>query len=647
MRKHILQASQVAIDLAFLTLALTLAFFIRFDWSPPAELVGRLFLVAPYVVAFEYFILWLSGVHRYSWRYVGLREAIRIFGAAMLWSAVLLVSRLVVGQLQDPYPFLRHGLLPLGVIAANFFLSFAAVAGVRILRRVQGERSDLSSRKSTHPPAGDRVPTLLVGAGQAGFMVAREIAHRPDLRLSPVGFLDDDPTKVGTRIHGIPVIGSTESLAEACAQSGAREVLITMANVPGDAIRRIRGLAEKASLPVKIIPGLYEIVGGRVNLSRIRNVAIEDLLGRDPIDLDQDAISHYVEDRVVLVTGAGGSIGSEMCRQLCRFKPRSLLLAERSENALFEIHRELRIEHPELDIVPCIADVTDAERVHEIFARHRPSAVFHAAAHKHVPMMEWNPGEAVKNNVFGSKTVADASHQHGVDAFVMVSTDKAVNPTSVMGATKRVAELYVQTLAAKSKTRFITVRFGNVLGSNGSVVPIFRRQIARGGPITVTHPEMRRYFMTIPEACQLVLQAGSIGNSGEIMVLDMGEPVRIVDLARDLVSLSGFREGEIAIEFSGVRPGEKLFEELATDEEHAEKTVHPKIFVGRTPVADTRTLELGLDRLRNLEASNVEAVRKLLTELVPEMLTPADSAAAELERADNGRSVLAATNASA
>ncbi|MBO6937189.1 MAG: polysaccharide biosynthesis protein [Deltaproteobacteria bacterium] len=623
MKRHITRLSQLLLDLLFLTLALALAFMLRFDWKPPTVFVGRFLLIAPYVVATEYAILLLCGVHRFSWRYVGLREVTRVLGAATLWTAVLVASRIALGELQTSYPYLRHGVVPYGVVAANFFLSFAAVAGIRVVRRILGERADVGRRA----PIADEpvVPTMLVGAGQAGFMVAREIASRRDLRVKPVGFIDDDSTKVGTFIHGIRVVGTTDSLAALCTEHGAREVLITMASVPGQAIRRIRQLATEAGLPVKIIPGLYEIVGGKVNLSRIRDVAIEDLLRREPIELDEASIRHYIKDRVVLVSGAGGSIGSEICRQIAAIRPRRLLLVERSENSLFEIHREIKRSYPELDLVPCIADVTDAERIEEIFSRHRPSAVFHAAAHKHVPMMEWNPGEAVKNNVFGSKTLANAAHAHAADAFVMVSTDKAVNPTSVMGATKRVAELYVQALAERSQTRFVTVRFGNVLGSAGSVVPIFQQQIARGGPVTVTHPEMRRYFMTIPEACQLVLQAGCIGSSGDIMVLDMGEPVRIVDLARDLISLSGLREGEdVVIEFSGVRPGEKLFEELATDAEHAEKTKHPKIFVGRTQKPDVDRVRGAVDGLRALCAStDPAAIRAALSELVPEMIAPA------------------------
>tara|TARA_B100001750_G_scaffold166126_1_gene134698 strand:+ start:5780 stop:7714 length:1935 start_codon:yes stop_codon:yes gene_type:complete len=617
----------MVVDLLVLTFAFALAFLIRFDWRPPADMVGRIFLVLPYAVLFEYVVLRMLGVHRFSWRYVGLRESVRILIAAGLWSVGLVIARLFFGELQGQYPFFRHGVVPLGALAMNFVLSFLGITGVRAARRVLGERRDASETmrsNSIAPRSRTRVRTMLVGAGQAGFMVARELGARPELGLEAVGFIDDDETKVGSVIHGVPVLGRTTDLARLCQEHDASDVLITMANVPGSAIRRIRRLCEEAGITPKIIPGLYEIVGGDLNLTRIRDVALEDLLRREPVQLDEASIAEYISGRTALVTGAGGSIGSELCRQVARFAPRQLVLVEQAENALFEIHRELRALAPDVEIVPCIADVTDVERIDGVFTRFRPDAVFHAAAHKHVPMMEANPGEAIKNNVFGSKNVADAAHRHGCDVLVMVSTDKAVNPTSIMGATKRVAELYVQSVAARSETRFVTVRFGNVLGSNGSVVPIFKQQISRGGPVTVTHPDMQRYFMTIPEASQLILQAGSLGTSGDIMVLDMGEPVKIVDLARDLISLSGVGGEGVEIEFTGVRPGEKLFEELATDAEHAEKTRHPKIFVGRTPRLDLDRVRRGVEHLERVSTADRNSVRDALRELVPEMQQPAD-----------------------
>jgi FlaA1/EpsC-like NDP-sugar epimerase len=396
-----------------------------------------------------------------------------------------------------------------------------------------------------------------------------------------VAFVDDDRAKIGSVIHGLSVVGTTAQLAELAPRLGVREAIITIANASGKEMRRIVAACEAARLRARTIPGIYEILEGKVALS-FRNVAIEDLLRREPVVLENESIAGVVEGRTVLVTGAGGSIGSELCRQLCRFNPGRLVLLERAENALFNIHRELTARFPKCDIQPTIGDITDEVRLESVFGEHSPAVVFHAAAHKHVPMMEWNPGEAIKNNVFGTKKLADTAAAHNVERFIMISTDKAINPTSVMGATKRTAELYVQALAQRSSTRFVTVRFGNVLDSAGSVVPIFREQIAKGGPVTVTHPDMKRYFMTIPEASQLVLQAASMGQGGEIFILDMGEPVKIVDLARDLITLSGLRpDDDVAIEFVGLRPGEKLFEELSTDGENADKTRHPKIFVGR------------------------------------------------------------------
>jgi FlaA1/EpsC-like NDP-sugar epimerase len=625
MARSLAVISRAVLDLLVLALAFLLGFLVRFDGSPPPDFLVTLFLTWPYVVLFEYAVLGAFGVHRFAWRYIGLREALQILVATAAATAGLALWRMTVGLLDDQHETLRPMLIPFGVIAVNFALVFLGTTGLRVWRRVSGERRETGKRAS---PNRTTIPTMLVGAGQAGVLVARELASRPDLGLRPVGFLDDDRGKHGTVIHGIPVLGSTAELPALCQKYQAKQVLISLANAPGTAIRRIRGLCDEARLPAKIIPGLYEIVGGQVNLSRIRNVAIEDLLGRQPVQLDLEGIAEQIGGRVVLTTGAGGSIGSELCRQICRFKPKSLVLVERAENNLFNIHRELSEAFPNIALIPCIADIGDVPRMTEVFGEHQPAIVLHAAAHKHVPMMEWNPNEAIKNNVLGTKNVADLASAHGVSVFVMISTDKAVNPSSVMGATKRAAEIYVQAMSQRSSTRFVTVRFGNVLGSAGSVIPIFQEQIAKGGPVTVTHPDMRRYFMTIPEACQLVLQAGSMGRGGEIFILDMGEPVKIVDLARDLIALSGLREGEdIEVKFSGVRPGEKLFEELATDSEEADKTRHPKIFVGRIAPRSYDVVCRELAGLRDViesgsNARPFEALARLVPEYVKQATVP-------------------------
>jgi len=613
MIRYVNRGLQIVVDLSMLSLAYWLAFFFRFEFHPEFEFIKLLFFTWPYVILFEYLTLALFGVPRFAWRYVGIKEMKVILIAMAASSAVLVGLRLGMVHVGGYAKFVT---IPLGVLAMNFIMAFLGIAGARVIRRILAERDErlLASRRSMTAYA----KTLLIGAGRAGVLVAKEVSQNPHLGLHVAGFVDDDREKQGTVIAGVKVLGPTASLRDIAAQTGATEAIITIAAASGTAIRTIVEQCEKARLPVKIIPGIYEIIGGKVNLSRIREVGIEDLLGRSPVELDEDAIAAYLTGKRVLVTGAGGSIGSEACRQIARFAPEKLVLVEQAENALYEIHKELAPDYP--FIVPAIADVTDAERMDELFSSYAPQVVFHAAAHKHVPMMEWNPGEAVKNNVFGTRTVVDTADRHGVSEFVMISTDKAVNPTSIMGATKRVAELYVQGMGAKSKTKFVAVRFCNVLGSAGSVIPLFKEQIAKGGPVTVTHPEMQRYFMTIPEACRLVMQAATMGNSGDIFVLDMGKPVFIKDLARDLIKLSGFSEDEIPIEYTGLRPGEKLFEELSVTGEDMTKTRHPKIFIGRIATVPEAVLEEQFARMRTCAVCRDNAaIRACLKTLVPEM----------------------------
>ena len=601
---------RAALDLAVLSIAFWLAYLFRFEFQIPQIVLAGMWVYWIAVVAVQYAALVGFGVTRMSWRYLYMRDAVHAFVALAVPTVVLVGLRL-----SRVFPVPSGGVIPLGVLAMDFVLTFLGVVGMRASRRMWGEAHDRKKRTAE----GQRHRVLLIGAGEAGVIVARELSHRPDLGLQPVGFLDDDPLKRGTMIAGVSVLGGTGEVARIAQLKRVKRALITIANASGAQIRRITELCRDAGLETTIIPGIYEIVGGKVNLSRLRAVAIEDLLRRDPVHLDEDVVGASIRSRVVLVTGAGGSIGSELCRQICRFGPERLILVERYENALFEIHRELVAAFPHVPIDPRICDICDAERVRAILTATRPQMVVHAAAHKHVPMMEWNPGEAVKNNIGGTRTVARLAHELGVQRFVLVSTDKAVNPTSVMGATKRVAEIYLQALSQQSSTRFVAVRFGNVLGSAGSVVPIFREQIARGGPVTVTHPEMRRYFMTIPEASQLVLQAGAMGAGGETFILDMGEPVKIVDLARDLITLSGLRPGEdIEIKFSGVRPGEKLYEELSTSAEDARRTTHPKVFTGRSDHHDVVAVEARVEALLGLaQVATGESIRAALGELVP------------------------------
>jgi FlaA1/EpsC-like NDP-sugar epimerase len=622
----------VAIDLLVLSAALWIAALMRFDGLPPPPMLERLLLAWPSIVLLHYAALSVVGVPRFAWRYVGLLEVSRILAALAAGTALLLLARLAAGELLAHLPAAEHLMIPIGVLLIHLCLAFLGIAGVRALRRLS-----ILSRTSRTSSAAHRPPkkVLLVGAGEAGRAVAHELSQHPELGRSAVGFVDDDPFKRGLTIRGLRVLGTTASLPELIRETGADEVLISIARAAGRDIRRISELCRELGVQVSIVPGLAEIVRGTVNLSTIREVSVEDLLRREPVELEEGTIREDLAGRVVLVSGAGGSIGSELCRQICRYHPASLILLERCEYALFEIHRELVEHFTHLSVIPAIGDVCDAARVDEIFAQRKPEVVYHAAAHKHVPMMEENPAEAIKNNVGGTQMLADAAHRHRAAVFTMISTDKAVNPTSVMGASKRVAELYVQALAGRSETRFVTVRFGNVLGSAGSVIPIFRKQLARGGPLTVTHPEMRRYFMTIPEACQLVLQASAMGAGGEIFILDMGEPVRIADLARDMIRLSGLEpEEDIDIEYSGVRPGEKLYEELYVSGKHPARTRHPRIFTGRGRARDLGEVSAAIAQLlTRSRGAEAETIRRALAAIVPEYRPPAHQPPEKLDLA--------------
>jgi FlaA1/EpsC-like NDP-sugar epimerase len=432
-----------------------------------------------------------------------------------------------------------------------------------------------------------------------------------------VGFLDDDPQKLHKRIGQLTVFGTTHDLPALVDNLFIDQVIIAMPSAPTGEIRRIVEACREAEVETRILPGLFELINGRVSINQLREVSLEDLLGREPVQLDTASIAGYLEHRCVLVTGAGGSIGSELCRQIMRFQPATILLLGKGENSIFAIDQELKNCPEPVNLVPIIADVRDEERLAKIFEQHRPQVVFHAAAHKHVPLMEANVSEAVSNNVVGTQVVASLADRFNVETFVLVSSDKAVNPTSVMGATKRIAELVVQDIATRSKTKYVSVRFGNVLASRGSVIPLWRQQIAQGGPVTVTHPEATRYFMLIPEAVQLILQAGALGSGGEIFVLDMGDPVKILDLAHDLIKFSGLRpDQDIAIEFIGLRPGEKLVEELLTAEEGLTQTSYEKIFVGKPHPIDPKILSRTVTSLiQEARQDNEKSVRTRLDAL--------------------------------
>ncbi len=551
----------------------------------------------------------LLGMFQGMWRYTSGHDLRALVKAATL-SSILFSVWVIFAKIPD---------FPRSILVMDWAGNVMLIGGLRFLIRSLNEASVRVDRERAQHKR-----VLIIGAGNAGEMLVREIQRSALDRFEPVGFLDDNAAKVGARIHGVPVLATIEQMAEVVARHDVHEIIVAVPSATRAQMKSIMDRASAVSVHVRTIPGMSQLINGQVSVQQLRDVQIEDLLGRDPVSLDEDAIRDAVRSARVLVSGAGGSIGSEICRQVCRFECKTLVLVEQAENALYEIHRELSQKFPSVKLVPVIADVTDRSRMDAVFHHHRPQAVFHAAAHKHVPMMEWNPGEAVKNNIFGTRTIADLADAYGAERFVMISTDKAVNPTSVMGTTKRVAEIYIQALSQRSKTRFVTVRFGNVLGSNGSVIPLFREQIANGGPVTVTHPEMKRYFMTIPEACQLVLQAGAMGEGGEIFILDMGEPVRIVDLAKDLIRLSGLRAGEdIEIQFSGLRPGEKLFEELSVEAENADRTKHPKIFVGKFRPhswADVTGYLATLEGVR--DPRDADEVRSALRAIIPEYTPP-------------------------
>jgi FlaA1/EpsC-like NDP-sugar epimerase len=554
------------------------------------------------VVSFNYF-----RVYQGWGRYVTFHDLTLLLKAATASSfAILLMDFLL-------YPGLST---PRSVFLMDWGLTIVTIGGIRSLARL------LEERELPGWFAAGYTHALIVGANDSGEALLRAIRRNPRLTYRVVGFIAEDRKAVDTHIGGVPVIGQLADTCELARKYHVSDVFITAGELSGQQVRQLVDLTREAQINVRVLPSYEQLLSGTVDL-RPREVSIEDLLRREPVRLNMAELHRWIDDRVLLVTGSAGSIGSEICRQLLQFSPRRLVLVDRSENGQFFLERELRRLAPDLDIRICIGDVTDPVRMRTLFQTHRPEVVFHAAAYKHVPLMEAHPGEAVKNIVLATKRLADQAEACGVSSFVMISTDKAVNPTSVMGACKRVAELYVQAKAGQSHCQFVTVRFGNVLDSAGSVVPLFRQQIAEGGPVTVTHPEMVRYFMTIPEASQLVIQAGAMGRGGEIFVLDMGEPVKIVDLARDMIRLSGLElNKDIDIQFVGQRPGEKLFEELNCDDEQHRPTSHPKIRVAESGQADLAVLQGALEHLQQTADGAVLPIIAALQNIVPQYAAP-------------------------
>lgn len=598
------QSLNVLVDAALINVAMYFALYLRFDTPhvPRAYLLPYLH-VAPAFTALTLGIFIAFRVYHRLWQYASARDGLVLVVATTL--SALLLSGLIYTT-----PGGAH--YSRAVFALYWLLAIVLIGGLRFMRR-----SITEVRWS--PQLGERKETLIIGAGKAGQMVAQELARHPEVGQA-IGFLDDDPQKQGMQIGGLRVLGQLGDLREVVASMTVDQVILSMPSAGGSAVRVVVDEARGMGLRTRIVPGLNQMIDGQVRVNQIRDVQIEDLLQREPAHIDLGEIARYLTGRAVLVTGAGGTIGSELARQVARFGPSRLLLLGLDETSVFDIALEIERREPDVRLVPIVADLRDRQHLEQIFQRERPQVIFHAAAHKHVPLMEAQPDEAVRNNVGALWGLMDLADRYRVETFVFISTDKAVNPTSVYGATKRVGELMMSAYAGHSSTRFVAVRFGNVLGSRGSVIPIFQHQILQGGPVTVTHPEMVRYFMTSTEAAQLVIQAGAMGVGGEIFVLDMGEPIRIIDLAQNLVRLSGLKPGEdIDIVFTGMRPGEKLYEELLTREDRTRASRHERIFVARQDSVDERQVMRSVDTLVGMaEAGETDSIVRALGQLVPE-----------------------------
>ncbi len=632
-------------DLLLLAASLYGAYLVRFDFSVPPYFLTLFWRSLPYALFTKIVVFYLFDLYRGMWRYTGVTDLVNLIKAAIV-STLAFVFLVVFQYRFEGYSrsvfFIDWGLTVMLIggfrLAIRLYFEAAYTGGL-----TRGMRALVPMLR--HGRRSEKRRLLIVGAGDCGESICREIRNNAQLPYTVVGFLDDNREKIGRKIHGVPVLSRISDIAQICSRLRADEIVIAVPSASAEQMRRIVDQCKATGLKFRTVPGMGELIDGRVTVSAIREVSYRDLLGREVVRLDTGKIGAYLKGRSVLVTGAGGSIGSELCRQICRFEPDRLVVFERAESPLYDIELELRGAFPDIEIVPVLGDILQRDEVERVFERNRPAVVFHAAAYKHVPMLELQPWKAIVNNVLGTRSMVEVANRFQIERFVMVSTDKAVRSTNVMGASKRLAEMIVQSQStcAERSTRFMTVRFGNVVNSVGSVVPLFRRQIERGGPVTVTHKDVTRYFMTIPEACQLILQAGALanGDGGAIYLLEMGKPVRIDDMARDLIRLYGFEpDRDIRIEYIGLRPGEKLFEELITEGEGILPTDHQKILVLKAQACDAEALEKAIaDLTRLAEAQDANAIKARLAAIVTDYrpyLTGAEDQA--FQRRCRGRS---------
>lgn len=600
MRSYLLPGLLLIVDVITIIGVALISLLIRFDGYITPHYLHQMVDALP-IMVISYIVMLLS-MHLYTriWRYAGMREMVAVLIATTLGAGLFYTGMYVFDKSLPRSIYLISWILSTGVIGiGRMVLHYIAM-------RYGGKQST----------DADMVNTLIIGAGDAGATIAREIERYHKRSRKVIGFIDDDESKFNRLMGGVRILGNRHDIPSIVKENKVKEIIIAMPSVTRNEIRKIMEICSPLKCKVNTLPGMYQLLDDEVLVSHLHPVSIEDLLERDEVRLDMDIVEHYIRDKVVLVTGAGGSIGSEICRQIMRVGPKQLLLLGHGENSIYLINQELKNIYKDGPIIPIIADIRDKQQLDQIFTQYNPQVVFHAAAHKHVPLMEIQPMAAVLNNIYGTRNVADVAGRHGVERFVMISTDKAVNPTSVMGATKRVAEKVIISMNDTYDTKYITVRFGNVLGSRGSVIPLFKKQIEAGGPVTVTDPEMTRYFMTIPEASQLVLQAGAMGKGGEVFLLDMGEPVKIIDLARNMIRLSGLEpDKDIHIKITGLRPGEKKYEELLTSEEGTNRTNHTKIFEASLDTVDRDWL---IDKIATFDSCETDMdVIGVLQDIIP------------------------------